>query len=181
MHQNITLAKTLIYNILSLELKNHELLTDELVMRFAEDYHVIGEIHLTDQMKEDLDTQEEEYSGLIEADIKVRLDLEFSRYKPSEDKAFEDSAPIIVIKINGRAFDTYLDKQGVQRFKTNTVMQYLYDKGKFDLNQMAMEYYTGNFSNDDWLTFYTSFSYSVAGLSDLSYFSAYDFDNPLWN
>ena len=41
-------------------------------------------------------------------------------------------------------------------------------------------YQRGNFSQDEYLTFYTSFGYSVCGLAELSFFSDLPIDNPVW-
>lgn len=57
------------------------------------------------------------------------------------------------------------DAQGTLRFKKNTIVEYLLDKGAFDLNQLAMV----EFPQEDREQFAQLIGYSLDGFSTLSY------------
>jgi hypothetical protein len=59
------------------------------------------------------------------------------------------------------------DEHGVHRFKKNTIVEFLLDKGGYDLNKLAMM----GFSDEDWEQFAQLIGYSVSGAGDLSYVS----------
>lgn len=58
-----------------------------------------------------------------------------------------------------------IDPHGVPRFKKNAVVEYLLNRGPFDLNHLAVQ----NFSNEDQAQFAQLIGYSVSGWGDLSY------------
>ena len=113
--------------------------------------------------------------------IGYALDLAFNRYKPTAAQIQERDAETIIIKINGREFKTYLDARGVQRFRRNSLIEYIVDNGGYLLNDLSIKYQNGQFTDDEFLDFYTSFGYSVGGFCDLSLFSHYTIENPLWD
>lgn len=116
--------------------------------------------------------------------IQDALWIQFERYKPSQKRAWEDSAPRIPVKVGGREFQTFIDEQGVQRFCSNSVITHLMSSnardGILSLNNLSLEYDSGKFSSDDWLDFMTSFGYSVTGLLDWEEFTHLPVENPLW-
>jgi hypothetical protein len=63
-----------------------------------------------------------------------------------------------------------IDKHGVARFKANAIVQFLLDKGPFDLNKLA----TMPFTNEDREQFAQLIGYSVGGYGELSYVSLGD-------
>lgn len=97
---------------------------------------------------------------------------------------------IIVVRIGDREFDTQIDAAGVQRFIPNAVTAHLVqlmlddfiqiDGKGFNLNDMIRLYHEELFPEEDWLTFYTSFGYSVSGFADLSFFQHLPIVNPIW-
>lgn len=60
-----------------------------------------------------------------------------------------------------------LDKNGVIRFKANTIIEYLYDRGYLDLNLIACL----QFSQEDKEQFAQLLGYSLSGFLDLSFIS----------
>lgn len=122
--------------------------------------------------------------------LRQTLFIRWDRYIPEKYEIDFANSEIIIVKVGGRSFETYIDRNGVQRFRVNTVLNHLCDlmmknmtvDGKpYGLNEMCMEFFNGKFSNDDWLTWYTSFGYSVDGFSSLSFFNHLEIENPLWD
>lgn len=60
---------------------------------------------------------------------------------------------------------TYLDTQGVLRFRKNAIVEYLLDAGQVDMNRIALL----PFSDEDRRQFAQLIGYSVSGYNDLSY------------
>lgn len=58
-----------------------------------------------------------------------------------------------------------MDKQGVLRFKKNAIVEFLLDRGGFDMNDLARM----DFSKDDRAQFAQLIGYSFGGFSELSY------------
>lgn len=94
----------------------------------------------------------------------------------------------IKVKIGRKEYDTYIDKNGVQRFIENKVVRYLVDEGIIDLNKLRMDFHDKKFPTIDYLEFYMLMGYSVCGFSELSVcgfselspFYGYQIKNPLW-
>ena len=61
-----------------------------------------------------------------------------------------------------------LDDRGVLRFKRNAIVEYLLDKGPFDMNHLAVQ----DFSNEDREQFAQLIGYSLLGFGDLNYASS---------
>jgi hypothetical protein len=118
-----------------------------------------------------------------------RLEDIFDRYKPNTKQIQEAEAETIIVKIGGREFKTYLDGHGTQRFRKNHLISQMVDRNtqpgsrgnKIDLNQVAMEYYAGTYSLEDYLDFYAATGYSVSGLLGFTEFGHLDVENPLWD
>jgi hypothetical protein len=118
------------------------------------------------------------------------LFIRWDRYIPEKHEIDFANSETIIVKVGGRPFETYIDRHGVQRFRVNTVLNHLcnlmmknmtVDGKPYGLNEMNMEFFEGKFSNNDWLTWYTSFGYSVSGFMDISHFDHLDIENPLWD
>ena len=64
------------------------------------------------------------------------------------------------------------DENGIFRFKSNKIVQFLLDNGGFDMNDLAMM----DFADNDREQFAQLIGYSVSGFGSLSYVSdeAYD-------
>lgn len=62
---------------------------------------------------------------------------------------------------------TYIDQDGIIRFKMNRICKYLLDAGPFDLNDLAKI----PFTDEDWQQFAQLIGYSLGGWADLSYVS----------
>lgn len=62
----------------------------------------------------------------------------------------------------------HIAKDGVARFVPNPIVEYLLDKGPFDLNHLFVQ---DGFSKADWEQFAQLIGYSVSGWRDLSYAS----------
>lgn len=86
----------------------------------------------------------------------------------------------ITILVNGQSYETYIDEHGVQRFHMNTVIDHLYNLGKIDLNDLAIDYHHGQFDKDDYMKLNMDLGYSVCGFADLSSFEDYEIINPIW-
>lgn len=57
------------------------------------------------------------------------------------------------------------DEHGVHRFKANSIVRFLLDIGKHNLNDLAVM----DFPDEDWEQFSQLTGYSVSGFCDLSY------------
>lgn len=104
----------------------------------------------------------------------------------------------ITVKINGKEYQTYLDKHGTQRFVENRIVsrfidsnvalyskmgwKWMEDNNVYTLNDLSMEYHgKGEFSLDEMIEFHTMIGYSVGGFAELSYFEDVEIENPLWD
>lgn len=180
MLNNVERAESIIRNILQIETEKDNLLTDEIVSGLAAEYFDSKTVTLPKELTDELALVDSENPDWVHEEIMTRLHMSFHRYKPSEREQFEADAETIIVKIGGRDFETFLDSNGTQRFRGNSVIRQLVDSGAADLNRLSIDFQKGNFSNDDWLDFYTSFGYSVSGLFDVSEFGVLDIENPIW-
>lgn len=64
------------------------------------------------------------------------------------------------------------DKEGVIRFKKNAIIDWMFQSGKLDLNEIAVL----PFSDEDRTQLAQLLGYSICGFSDLSYVSDDDFE-----
>lgn len=181
MLSEISKAQSIILNKLSRELKSPELLTEHRIERMAFEYLSVEVVTFPESIQRDLDSQSTGNASYVLSSLEALLYLALKRHQPDEREQFAAEADVILVKIDGRLFETYMDIDGTQRFKGNSVVQHLRDSGAIDVNELTIEYHNGKFANDDWLDFYTSLGYSVSGLMDLSFFSMLDIDNPIWN
>lgn len=101
----------------------------------------------------------------------------------------------IFVRVENVPYKTIIDPFGVQRFITNTVLDYMFyhdhdgnrindlDNKKqrmLDLNALSAAYQQGKFSKRDYGEFMMSLGYSVSGFSELWAFQDWTIDNPLW-
>jgi len=61
----------------------------------------------------------------------------------------------------------YVDKHGTVRFRENAIVEYLIERGPFDMNHLAMQ----EFSQEDREQFAQLIGYSLGGFEELSYVS----------
>lgn len=87
----------------------------------------------------------------------------------------------IKVEIGGKKYDTYIDENGVQRFEENPLLRKLVNLGKISLNDLAVEYEQGEFTQREYLEFYMSIGYSVDGIAELSMFKDLRIKNPIWD
>jgi hypothetical protein len=105
----------------------------------------------------------------------------------------------ITIRVNGKPVETVIDEQGVQRFRQNSVLDYLFQEHMklfdssnpqdreraegygLDLNKLAVDYHKGKFTKDDYGEIMMMLGYSVSGFCDLSAFQDWEIENPLWD
>lgn len=175
-------VEEIVLNVLSLEMPDSGLLTPERVSQIVTHYLQTNEVLLPDAILGAVATYENDSIPPGVEALRQALHQEFERYTPSEKKAFEDAAEIILVKVIGLdlEFETYLDKFGTQRFKTDTVIVNLFEQNIIDLDSLARDFYRGKITTEDMLNFYAKSGYSVGGLADLSYFSHLTFENPIW-
>ena len=88
---------------------------------------------------------------------------------------------VIKIKVGGVAYDTFIDDKGVQRFKKNSVLDYLVNTGVINLNPLVIMFASDRFTQRDYAEFNMMLGYSVDGFADLSSFQDMEIENPLWN
>jgi hypothetical protein len=119
------------------------------------------------------------FDECLPSHIENSLQQVFDRYNPSAKQKFEDNAVTIMVKVGDYPYETYIDENGVQRFRSNSVIRSIVDKDPYMLNDLAISYQEGKFSDKDFLDFYTSFGYSVSGLVDLSRFTHLNVENPV--
>jgi hypothetical protein len=87
----------------------------------------------------------------------------------------------IKVKVNGKEYDTIIDKEGVQRFVKNDVIDYLFNSGKIDVNKLSIDFYNKKFDKRSFAEFNMMLGYSICGFRDLSFFQDWKIENPLWN
>lgn len=58
-----------------------------------------------------------------------------------------------------------VEVNGIERFLSNKIIEFLYDQGKIDLNQLALT----DFPDEDWSQLAQLLGYSVYGYHELSY------------
>jgi hypothetical protein len=175
-------VEEIVLNVLSLEMPDSGLLTPERVSQIVTHYLQTNEVLLPDAVLGAVVTYENDSIPPGVEALRLALYQEFERYTPSEKKAFEDAAKVIIVKVLGLdlEFETYLDANGTQRFKTDTVVVNLFDQNMIDLDSLSRAFRNGKISTEDFLTFYAKSGYSVGGLASLSHFSHLTFENPLW-
>ena len=97
---------------------------------------------------------------------------------------------IITITVDGRTYDTYIDEDGVQRFRTDPT-HLLWDRwkgdegerrgrGTEDLNTLAIAYANKEFDQRTFMEFNMSLGYSVSGFCELHNFFDLNVVNPIW-
>jgi hypothetical protein len=182
MEKNQANVEQIVYNVLSVEIQDSEILTSEKVAQIAELYLLRNSVSLPYSIVRTLEksADDDEVPSTVRA-LKAALHQEFQQYSPKEKKAFEDAAEAIIVKVSGVEFETYLDQFGTQRFKTDTVIVHLFDQNLIDLDELSRSFYRGEITTEDLLNFYAKSGYSVGGLSGLSHFSHLTFENPLWD
>lgn len=85
----------------------------------------------------------------------------------------------MIIKVNGKEYETAFDSEGVQRFKKNSTICFLVDSGQVNLNKLSIYCYLyDKFSYIDYMEFIMQTGYSVSGFADL--FPDAEIENPLW-
>lgn len=98
------------------------------------------------------------------------------------------SGDIIKVKVGGVEYETYIDPNGVQRFRANSLLNFLFENrknknqnSKIDLNEIAILFHTKQpFSQRDYAEFNMMLGYSVCGFAELSSFEDMEIENPLW-
>lgn len=100
---------------------------------------------------------------------------------------------IIIVKVDGREFETYIDEHGVQRFLENAAIRRYVDfanegppdfkikEGAYTLNDLWIDWHESSredFPIEDMMVFYTMMGYSVSGFADV-FPDAY-IENPRW-
>ena len=98
-----------------------------------------------------------------------------NRVETKEDLSLKPGA-IIKIMVNGRGFNTVIDKHGVQRFPTRSKWNDLYEAGKLNFNQLARD---AEVSDDQLREIYRDTGTSVCGYCEV--FVADEVQNPLWD
>jgi hypothetical protein len=88
---------------------------------------------------------------------------------------------VIIVKVGGNSYETVIDKAGVQRFRKNAVLDHLFNSGRLDLNQLAIDYRRGAFDQRTYAEFNMALGYSVCGFAELSSFEDMEIENPLWS
>lgn len=98
-----------------------------------------------------------------------------SKFKPGDK---------IKVKIGKKSYKTHIDEHGVQRFKANSLIRWLVDSKRIDLNDIALHFATSKnapFTKRDYAEFNMMLGYSVCGFADLSFFNIYNIENPCWD
>ena len=93
------------------------------------------------------------------------------KYKPYDE---------IIVKLNGKEYISYIDSKGVQRFKTNSVVNDIFNIFNINLNTLSFNFLQGKYTKQEWIEFYTMIDYSLDGFSCLSDFQDVEIENPLW-
>jgi len=111
---------------------------------------------------------------------------------------YEDCKPgdVIPVKVDGRLYETIIDAGGVQRFRSNSVADYMFrhdstgrelnmtdgrdiHNNMLNLNTLVLAYKQGKIEKRDFMEFRMA-GYSVSGFCDLNEFAGITIENPLW-
>ncbi len=101
----------------------------------------------------------------------------------------------LTVMVGGQPYETIITEGGVQRFiedPNNALYRRLRTRGGaggeivnpsgdiLDLNEMAVRYHKGEFSQREYAELNMALGYSVGGFCELSNFQNMDIDNPIW-
>lgn len=104
----------------------------------------------------------------------------------------------IMVNVNGMSYPTYMDKNGTQRFVSNTIVEAMVDSslehrnapGVFTINDVTELFFEGKFTLREYAEFSMLHGYSVGGFEEImdSKYSGLELDweqyyeliNPLW-
>lgn len=90
---------------------------------------------------------------------------------------------VIMVKVGGIEYPTFIDAHGVQRFKANAVVRWMIDEartaGAGDLNKLGSAYRSGAFDQRTYAEFYMLLGYSLSGFAELSFFLDLEIENPI--
>ncbi len=112
---------------------------------------------------------------------------------------YKDRKPgdVIPVKVDGKVYETVIDENGVQRFRENSVLDYMFrhapdgrelnmmdgrdiHNGMMNLNTLVGAFRQGKFEKRDFLEFRIA-GHSVSWLLELSEFAGTVVENPLWD
>ena len=112
----------------------------------------------------------------------VDIDLERSlvRRAPEARDVRPEPGLIVEVRIDGRTYDTIIDREGIQRFRANGVVALLKSQGRVDLNQLAREFQRGVLDVRSYAEFYMALGYGLVAFSELDFFRGLKVENPLW-
>ena len=82
----------------------------------------------------------------------------------------------VIIRINGKPYETYMDEEGSQRFPQKPLMRWLADR--VGMNDIVEYYETGAFSLESLMQLYRDIGYSVDGFAGI--FNAAKIENLKW-
>lgn len=121
-----------------------------------------------------------------------------AHYRLTDTVKSEDVKPgdTIEVAVEGKVYETYIDESGVQRFRPNTVLEYMFSHnthGKpvsmskpgemhtqmLNLNTLAVAFQQGKFTKRDYCEIVMQ-GYSICGFCSLSAFGDWTIQNPLW-
>lgn len=102
----------------------------------------------------------------------------------------------VEVSLEGKIYDTIIDSDGVQRFRKNTVLDYMFrhdangrqlnmvdgrdiHNGMLNLNTLALAFHQGKIDKRDYCEISMS-GYSVSGFCDLHHFGNWHLQNPVW-
>lgn len=117
--------------------------------------------------------------------VKTNSNNEISIFSAS-DELVKDG--IVVVKINGKKYETIVTEEGVQYFPTNKLIRYLVDSKQVSLQGLWDGFENGTYSMMELVEFYIGMGYTVLGLDELFGDSSINIEedkqikieNPLW-
>ena len=71
----------------------------------------------------------------------------------------------VIIRINGKPYETYMDEEGKQRFPQKPLMRWLADR--VGMNDIVEYYETGAFPLESLMQFYMDIGYTVSGFDEI--------------
>lgn len=85
----------------------------------------------------------------------------------------------MTVKVNGKEYETEM-VNGVQRFKANSCVRYLFGRDMLDMNEISIAYQQGDFSQQEYAELVIMSGYSVSNFADNPDFEDMEIENPLW-